>query len=181
MSVNAKTWKSICLLSEARTNAKSRAEDLVRTRKVLEQDLDRLGAGNSQTHLQKSRDLVLCLREIQYQRDQQRQLGDQIDSAIAAGMKGEIVEVDPETLLIRVDEAALFHADQDEEDEDETPPLPGIKATQRMDAESDAFKVPASDATKVGSAPASTKSEEPAGSGGPVAKVGRKAGKGKKS
>jgi hypothetical protein len=173
-----KTWKSICLIREARINAKQRAEDLVRTRKVLEQDLDRLGAGNSQVHLQKSRDLVLCLREIQYQRDQMRQLSDQSDEAIGSGMKGEIVEIDPKTLSVRVDEAVLFHSDRDDEDDDdETPPLPGIEASKRMDAEEGTFKIPIPkpDTTPVGTGPVAAAKRDQAEDGGPLAKVGKKA------
>lgn len=169
-----KTWNSICLLKEARAAAKLRTEDLVRTRKVIDQDLDRLGSGNTTAHLQKSRDLVICLRALQFHRDQQRQLADQVDSAIQAGINGEIVEVDAKTLSVTVDEASLFHARESDEEDDETPPLPGIEANRRMDAEANTFKIPKGDATKVGSAPVTPPKGEESGSGGPVAKVGKK-------
>lgn len=74
--------KRLDALAEARDQAKSREQDLVRHRKDLKNDLTELGAGNTKKHLEVSREYVVTLFSIEHVRDRIRSLADKTDETI---------------------------------------------------------------------------------------------------
>lgn len=98
----------------ARAAAKSREIELVATRKHLENELDELGAGSSPNHLRVSREYVVTLRSIDFERDRIKTLADQLEKIVSEAIQGKFdfaAEVDEEELAKRPKEADLFHRD----------------------------------------------------------------------
>lgn len=109
----AKTIKALFSISNAREASKSRELELVQTRKDLENQLDALGAGNTSEHLRVSRDYVVTLRSIDFERDRIRSLADKMDSAVKAAIQGKFEfadDLDEREIVRRPKEAELFHA-----------------------------------------------------------------------
>lgn len=114
MATNEKAWKALMALANARTVAKQRESELIGTRKDLENQLDTLGAGNTADHLRVSRDYVVTLRSIEFERDRLKTLADQMERTITEAQQGkfefaEEIADDERALLKRPKETDLFH------------------------------------------------------------------------
>lgn len=110
--VNEKAWEALVALANARTTCKARDVDLTKTRKDLENQLDALGAGDTEKHLRVSRDYVVTLRQIDFERDRLKTLADQMEKTISDAIQGkfEFAEgIDEKTLVKRPSEKDLFH------------------------------------------------------------------------
>lgn len=110
---NEKAWQAIMNLAKARAVAKAREIELVTTRKDLENQLDELGAGGTAEHLRVSREYVITIRSIDFERDRMKTLADQLEKAITDSMQGkfEFAEEaeDDRKLIRRPSEKDLFH------------------------------------------------------------------------
>lgn len=110
---NEKAWTAIMSLAKARTVAKARETELVTTRKDLENQLDELGAGSTPEHLKVSRDYVITIRSIDFERDRMKTLADQLEKAITDSIQGKFDFAedaeDDRALVKRPAEKDLFH------------------------------------------------------------------------
>ncbi len=110
---NEKAWTAIMSLAKARTIAKARENELVTTRRDLENQLDELGAGSTAEHLKVSREYVITIRSIDFERDRMKTLADQLEKAITDSIQGkfEFAEdaEDDRALVKRPSEKDLFH------------------------------------------------------------------------
>jgi len=112
MVCNEKSWRALISVANARAAAKSREAELVATRKDLENQLDELGAGSSADHLRVSRDYVVTLRSIDFERDRIKTLADQLEKIISEAIQGKFEfaeEVDDRALVKKPTEKDLFH------------------------------------------------------------------------
>lgn len=89
VTCSTKVWKRLTSIYAARENSKARLADLVKTRKSLDAELDELGAGKTAKHMQKSREYVVCLRAIDYERARVQELADLQGSTIKSGIEGK--------------------------------------------------------------------------------------------
>ena len=109
---NEKSWIVLMSVANARAAAKAREAELVATRKDLENQLDELGAGTTPNHLRVSRDYVVTIRSIDFERDRIKTLADQLEKIISEAIQGKFEfaeEVDAGTLMKRPTEGDLFH------------------------------------------------------------------------
>lgn len=108
-----KAWKHLVKFSDAREASKSREKDLVQTRNDLNNQLDELGAGDTPAHLRASRDYVVTVRAIDYERDRQKTLADKMGATIKASKQENFIapedDDDEKGLYKRPTEADLFH------------------------------------------------------------------------
>lgn len=104
-------WKVLTGLATARKAAKTRELELCKTRKDLDNQLDALGAGNSPDHLRVSRDYVVAVRSIDYERDRMKTLADKMETTIDKAMENKFdfeEEFDERELVRRPTESELF-------------------------------------------------------------------------
>ena len=106
-----RAWKSLVMVSNARDTAKSREKDLVQERKDLDNRLDELGAGDTAEHRRVSRQFVVCIRAIEYERERLKTLADTLDHIIRDAIQGKFdfaESIDEEGLVSRPSESELF-------------------------------------------------------------------------
>lgn len=128
--VNEKAWEALVALANARTTCKSRESELVQNRKDLENQLDNLGAGDTEKHLRVSRDYVVTLRQIEFERDRLKTLADQMEKTISDAIQGKFEfaeELDERKLVKRPSEKELFHAAEEKPKETRPVGRPGPK------------------------------------------------------
>lgn len=122
---NKKAWNYIISHAQARSAAKSRETELVATRKDLENQLDALGPGNTTDHLRVSRDYVLTLRSIEYERARIKTLADDMERAINSSLQGKFDfaedSVEIRELVRPPSEGELFQAPPPPKPKDDRP------------------------------------------------------------
>lgn len=107
-----KAWSALAKVAMAREAATVREAELKKTRKFLEGRLDELGAGNTAEHKNVSREYVVTLRGIDFQRDRMKVLADDMERIIKAGLQNKFDfaedEFDEQELVRVPTEAELF-------------------------------------------------------------------------
>lgn len=107
-------WSALKKVALARASAKSREVELVATRKDLENRLDELGAGSSEKHMRISREYVITIRSIDFERDRIKTLADKLEKIVSEAIQGKFdfaADVDEDEMVKRPKEADLFHRD----------------------------------------------------------------------
>lgn len=111
--------KAVGVLVELRANrldAKARERELVKQRDMLKKQLRRMGPEKTGERLELDHQLVLCLDDIDYQRDRKGWLADQMEHVIDGLAKGSLMLDGIET---DVDRATLFADDAEGDDPDQ--------------------------------------------------------------
>lgn len=129
-----KAWGVLSSIAAAREQSKTREKDLIQERKGLDSKLNDLGAGNTAEHLRVSREYVVCIRAIEYERNRQKTLADDAERIVRDGNQGKFDfadEIDVATLAARPTEEEMFQRSDDDGDprlEDARPVgRPGLK------------------------------------------------------
>ncbi|MFO0833692.1 MAG: hypothetical protein U0638_01875 [Phycisphaerales bacterium] len=120
-----KAWGVLSSIAAAREQSKTREKDLIQERKGLDGKLNDLGAGNTAEHLRVSREYVVCIRAIEYERNRQKTLADDAERIVRDGNQGKFDfadEVDVTALAARPTEEEMFRAP---EPDDAQPTLNG--------------------------------------------------------
>lgn len=109
---NVGVWNALRKLANARVTSKSRLADLIKQRESIDAELDQLGVGHTQKHLETSRQAVVTVRAIDWQRKRISNLSDRIDKILIDPDQLRLWEdVDEVVAASDPDEAALFCAD----------------------------------------------------------------------
>ena len=106
-----RAWKALVSISNARDTCKMREKDYVQERKSLDTKLDELGAGDTAEHQRVSRQYVVCIRAINFERERLKTLADDVDRIIRDAVQGKFDfadQVDEATLVERPTEQELF-------------------------------------------------------------------------
>lgn len=106
-----KAWGVLSSIASAREQSKTREKDLIQERKGLDGRLNDLGAGNTAEHLRVSREFVVCIRAIEYERNRQKTLADDAERIVRDGNQGKFdfaEEIDVTALAARPTEEEMF-------------------------------------------------------------------------
>lgn len=111
MSEN-KVLKALFAIADARDACKNHEVDLVQERKSLDSKLNELGAGDSAEHRRVSREYVVCIRAIEYERHRLRELADKADQVVKEARQGKFnfASIDESEMVKRPTEDELFAA-----------------------------------------------------------------------
>ncbi|MDP2623220.1 MAG: hypothetical protein Q8Q29_05440 [Actinomycetota bacterium] len=127
-----KVCKMLVGLAGARKTAKDRLNTLIGRRKDLDEELNELGAGHTEEHLETRSSMVLTLRGIDWTRARIRTLSDKIEELLLDPTQDWLWENLPDINRHDPDEALLFSAgtterepDDEEGDGDEDGEEPG--------------------------------------------------------
>lgn len=101
----------------ARKTAKDRLETAVGNRKDLDEQLNQLGAGHTDRHLDVRSKMVICLRAIKWYRARIRKLSDTIDDLLLAPNQDWLWEDLPDPAMHDPQESWLFSATEDDDGE----------------------------------------------------------------
>lgn len=130
-------------LQAARDNEKAREQDLVRTRKHQKQELLKLGAGDSKSHLRARSDFVLTIFAIEASRDRQKYLADLMGETVKKAHQPQLFpEVDDDIPVKEWDENNVFEAlrgkasdDEDDDPDQQDLPVGDVKGKERNSEE----------------------------------------------
>lgn len=115
-----KAWGVLSSIAAAREQSKTREKDYVQERKSLDGKLNDLGAGSSPDHLRVSREYVVCIRAIDYERNRQKTLADDAERIVREGNQGKFdfaEELDISELSARPTEDEMFRPEPPDDDQ----------------------------------------------------------------
>lgn len=113
-------WGVLSSIAAAREQSKTREKDYVQERKSLDGKLNDLGAGSSPDHLRVSREYVVCIRAIDYERNRQKTLADDAERIVREGNQGKFdfaEELDISELSTRPTEDEMFRPEAPDDDQ----------------------------------------------------------------
>lgn len=106
--ISKTVWEMLTKYAAARQTAVNRLETAVTQRDDLDKELNQLGPGDSEEHLQTSRRLVKALRSIRWYRKRIRALADAINDLLLEPTQDRHWDAMPDPYAHDPDEASLF-------------------------------------------------------------------------